>query len=119
MEADLRFFLIEPEKDGIPIPMPPRVDGNTPDGFKLAEGRSIVVLGANGAGKTRLAGWLDRELKEQALYIPARRNISMPHTYSILSESSQLQQIIGNASWGSPQPIHEMKNHRYAQENAF
>ena len=102
-----------PEPPVFTLRLPPRIDGREPGTQQLKAGASAVFLGANGAGKTRLAGWFDKALGNIGTFIHARRSIEMPRTYSIAGENEQLAAIYAGTlapHWGD---IAAMKNWRY------
>ena len=94
------------------IALPPRIDGDEPGAVELKAGSSAVFLGSNGAGKTRLAGWFDKQLGNKATFIHALRSIDMPSTYNITKENEELAVIYAGTS-GGWQRIEEMKRWRY------
>lgn len=53
------------------VTLPPRKDGTQPDTLELAPGRPLVIIGANGAGKTRFTRALVASLKAPALHLNA------------------------------------------------
>lgn len=97
------------------IPLPPRVDGAEPGFIKLKSSAAAVFLGANGAGKTRLAGWLDRQLGNHSTFIHARRSIDMPRQFSIEGEREQLAAIYAGTSNSIWPDLQAMKEYRYSQ----
>lgn len=116
MSGDNELQPVPPKASILTVQLPPRIDGAPPEALGLQAGDSLLFLGANGTGKTRLAGWLDRAHGVRSLYIAARRDISMPSSYSILPEEKQFEMIYGQASWGQQQSpdIELIKRHRYA-----
>ena len=96
------------------ITLPPRIDGVAVESLKLKTGSSAVFLGANGAGKTRLAGWLDKQLGNDSTFIHARRNIEMPQRFSIEGEKEQLAGIYAGIAGSQWADIKAMKNWRYS-----
>lgn len=67
----------------------------------IDEGASIVIVGANGSGKTRLAVQLERSNGEQVHRISAHRALSLNPTVPKISESLAIKGLrYGNASEG-------------------
>lgn len=101
------------------IPFPPSQDSPIPlRGFlEVPAGSSILFIGRNGAGKTRLAGWLDRNTSSKGIYIPARRDLAMPNSYQVRDQDKDFEMIYGNTNWGSKQTdVDQLKSHRFGQE---
>ncbi len=53
------------------ISLPARIDGSAPDQIDVGPGRPLVVIGANGAGKTRFTRALVGSLGDEALHLNA------------------------------------------------
>lgn len=70
------------------INLPPHVEPDQTHSLELASGAAVAFVGANGAGKSRMAAWIDRANSE-TLYIRARRNVVMPDSYVITPESAE------------------------------
>lgn len=101
------------QESRIEIVLPSNLDGGR---ISLLPGESVVFVGANGSGKTRLAGWLDKSNVDRAMYIPARRSIEMPGSYKISNEDLGFSAIYAGASLPN-QTISTQKNFRYTNHD--
>ncbi|MGD9803534.1 MAG: AAA family ATPase [Hyphomicrobiaceae bacterium] len=99
------------------LKLPPRIDGAEPGEMELKSGSAAVFVGANGAGKTRLAGWLDKQLGNRSTFIHARRSIDMPRRYNIEGEKEQLAAIYAGHKASNWNEIQEMKEWRYSSNH--
>ncbi len=63
---------------------------------RVTADRNIIIVGANGAGKTRLAAWLDlsSELSGKTHRVSAQKNLSMPGQVSTLPVDQALRQLM-------------------------
>ncbi|WP_420787639.1 AAA family ATPase [Shewanella chilikensis] len=62
----------------------PKEDGS--EILKIEKGASVVIVGANGAGKTRLSAFVEEKLGEQAHRIAAHRALSLNPSVAKISE---------------------------------
>lgn len=104
---------------------------NTPNPLTV-EGSSLVILGANGSGKTRLGTWLELEstLKKKVHRIAAQKSLSVPKFISTSSSEHALDSLkygidvptiihmIDNNQYSSLQLEHNKKNTRW-QNNPY
>src|SRR2546421_3446633 len=83
------------------LPTPLSAPANT---TKLESKGSVVILGANGSGKTRLGSWLDlqSEHKEMTHRISAQKSLTMPLVTSSMSvDQAEASLIYGHTERGS------------------
>lgn len=59
------------------IQFPPHISDGEPKNIELEGVKSIVVVGANGAGKTRFGVWIEKQSHE-TLRISAQKSLAMP-----------------------------------------
>lgn len=77
-----------------PVPTP---DGELP--IKMESGQSIIFVGANGSGKTRLGAYIEKHLRDKAHRISAHRALSFNTDIPKISESDAKRTLkIGNAA---------------------
>jgi hypothetical protein len=82
------------------IPVPTLEDA-APFEISIDEGASIVIVGANGSGKTRLAVQIERSNGEQVHRISAHRALNLNPTVPKISESMAIKGLrYGNTSEG-------------------
>jgi len=78
------------------IKLPPKADGSEE---LLQDVRSIVILGANGAGKTRMGSWLEQQTLNITHRISAQKSLAMPAEVSPKSkETAELEFHYGGYS---------------------
>lgn len=84
---------------------------------KLDIGGSLVIIGANGTGKTRLGTWLDLKspLWEKSLRISAQKSLAMPSSVQPRSMDEALNSLIYGYEHGSAQ---HKTNHRWQNEKS-
>lgn len=75
------------------INLPPRSESGAIEIVDLASSQSTVFVGANGAGKSRMASWVDQK-NPNTLYIRARRDVLMPNSYSITPENTEYSSVL-------------------------
>lgn len=80
------------------VQMPPT--GQFPQGHKLSlRDRVLVVIGANGSGKTRFGAWLDSQDIKLHHRVSAHRSLSFPERVQPADlEEAQQQLLYGNSS---------------------
>lgn len=91
----------------------PRED-NTNETIETAQ--SLLFIGANGAGKTRLGTWIeiDSPQKEKVHRISAQKSLSMPDSTTPLSiEIAEKNLLFGNENWG-----YQHKRHKWSDKPA-
>lgn len=86
----------------ISIPTP-----GEPHTFSIEPGSSTILVGANGAGKTRLAVYLEEKYEEDAHRISAQRSLSLNPSVAKISEESALTSL----RYGTNNP-NAIVNHR-------
>ncbi|MGJ0510448.1 MAG: DUF4435 domain-containing protein [Methylocystis sp.] len=91
-----------------------RIDIPTPTGtlpLELRSGHSIILAGANGAGKTRLGVYLEERHSPQVLRrIAAHRSLSMSDTISAIT----LERALKGLAFGNPDNANADNNMRQA-----
>lgn len=75
------------------LKFPPSMESASEVIEALADSQAIVFVGANGAGKSRMAAWIDRN-NEATLYIRARRDVLMPNAYSVSPEDAEYMSVL-------------------------
>ena len=65
----------------------------------LGAGKTTIIIGANGAGKTRLAVYLEEQLGEKAHRIAAHRALNLDPGVNKISESKAKKHLIYGAEW--------------------
>lgn len=86
-----------------------RIDIPTMEGeesLSLEAGSSIIIVGANGAGKTRLATYIEDSLADKAHRIAAHRALSLNPTVSKISEKQALLALKTGLNSPNAQLIH-------------
>ncbi|MDY4317006.1 AAA family ATPase [Pectobacterium actinidiae] len=78
---------------------------------------SIVIIGANGTGKTRLGTWLDLKspLWEKSLRISAQKSLAMPTSVQPRSIDESLKNLL--YGYGNGSVSHKI-NHRWQQDKS-
>ena len=61
--------------------------------FDLGIYRSIIILGANGSGKSSLGRKIKNDLAEKCLRIPSQKDLFIPKTFTIIDEDSSTKSI--------------------------
>jgi|SRR6218665_419935 len=59
----------------------------------LKESKSIIVLGANGSGKSSLSRKIKNDYAEKCLRIPSQKDLFIPQTFTIVAEDSALNNL--------------------------
>jgi ABC-type phosphonate transport system ATPase subunit len=77
----------------------PRVGGAVSLELEGVPGTAIVVVGANGSGKSALGGWFRRQCKDPALLVTAHRRIWLEASASNLSGVSRQSLQTNLAAW--------------------
>ncbi len=104
----------------------------TPSGLKnftLASGTSILFVGANGCGKTRLAVRIEDTLGSRAHRISAHRALNLNSSVSKISEEQALNALRTggtyrgsnrtNSRWSNQSPIHLLNDYDYLIQALF
>jgi energy-coupling factor transporter ATP-binding protein EcfA2 len=86
--------------------------------ISISSGKSVLFVGANGSGKTRLAGYLNLK-NENSWYIPASRQVRMPNTYSVTTQKKEMETIVGGHDGMPGQSLEKIKRLRYSLDTAF
>lgn len=83
------------------IPKKPDLNSELQEEKLLLElGKTTIIIGANGSGKTRLAVYLEEQLKEKAHRIAAHRALSLnPDVEKIAETKAKERLFYGNGSW--------------------
>lgn len=88
------------ETHSLALPRPKSVPGEEPTTYLSSEG-PVVIVGANGSGKTRLGTWIEfqSEHKEQVHRISAQKSLVMPASAtSIASDQALTELLYGHAT---------------------
>lgn len=76
----------------------PRKDNSNLE-LTLKAGKTTIIIGANGSGKTRLAVYLEEQLGEKAHRIAAHRALNLNPNVNKISESKAKKYLIYGAEW--------------------
>ncbi len=90
----------------------------TPDGvlsMSISTGDSVVFVGANGSGKTRLTAYMERHIGANAHRIAAHRALSIDTSVAKVSEKEALTSLRFGASWDNIQIGHREQS-RWSQK---
>lgn len=91
----------------------PRANGATE---VIETTQSLLFIGANGAGKTRLGTWIEIQSPQRELVhrISAQKSLSMPDSTTPVSiEIAERSLLFGNEKWN-----HQHKMHKWSQKPA-
>lgn len=86
-----------------------------PDGtsktIEIAHNGSVVIVGANGSGKSRLGAWIERNPAENAIVhrISAQRALNLPD-YAVIKS---LEQSTNDLLWGNENPQYANIQHKW------
>lgn len=72
--------------------------------------QSVILVGANGAGKTRLGTWIEMSSSQKKLVhrISAQKSLSMPDSTTPISiDNAEKALLFGNATYGPEHKIHK------------
>lgn len=72
----------------------PNQDGETGGTEYRTDVNSVVLIGANGSGKTRVGEWLEREYPREVQRISSLRNLSLPSEIKLSSFGVAINQIM-------------------------
>lgn len=72
----------------------PNQDGETGGTEYKTDVNSVVLIGANGSGKTRVGEWLEREYPREVQRISSLRNLSLPSEIKLSSFGVAINQIM-------------------------
>jgi hypothetical protein len=95
--------------------------GNTREVIDLAVGSSVVIIGANGSGKTRLGAWLELDSSQRDIVrrISAQKSLSMPE----FSPTSAIEEAACDLKYGNADvkqvnlnPSHWKSSQRWGQK---
>lgn len=78
----------------------PRKDNSNLE-LTLETGKTTIIIGANGSGKTRLAVYLEEQLGEKAHRIAAHRALNLNPGVDKISESKAKKYLIYGSAWES------------------
>jgi len=99
------------------VPMPP--NSNFPDGHKLPlRDRVLVVIGANGSGKTRFGAWLDKQNINLHHRVSAHRSLRFPERV----QPTDLEEAERHLFYGNPDkdnPAHHRQHSRWQNNPAI
>ena len=85
--------------------------------INLDEGDSLIIVGANGSGKTRLAAWIERRFGERAHRISAHRALSLKPSVPKIREADALKGLrFGNP--GDDTSLAHRSPHRWKKDEA-
>ena len=76
----------------------PRKDNSNLE-LTLKAGKTTIIIGANGSGKTRLAVYLEEQLGEKAHRIAAHRALNLNPNVNKISESKAKKKLIYGVEW--------------------
>ena len=94
----------------------PRKDNSNLE-LTLKAGKTIIIIGANGSGKTRLAVYLEEQLGEKAHRIAAHRALSLNPNIEKISEAKAKQGLFyGNPEWAKD--ISQRKSARWNNKSS-
>ncbi len=83
----------------------------------LKEGESLIVVGANGSGKTRLAAWIEQNFGERAHRISAHRALTLKPGVPKIRESDALQGLRFGTTGSNVSLAHRTHN-RWGKDEA-
>jgi ABC transporter, ATP-binding protein-related protein len=89
----------------------PRKDNSNLE-LTLKAGKTTIIIGANGSGKTRLAVYLEEQLGEKAHRIAAHRALNLNPNVNKISESKAKKKLIYGVEWDDI-PISYRAGHRW------
>jgi len=93
----------------------PKLHLPAPDGtgnkIEIAHNGSVVIVGANGSGKSRLGAWIERNPAENAIVhrISAQRALNLPD-YAVIKS---LEQSNNDLLWGNENPQYANIQHKW------
>lgn len=98
------------------VQMPPT--GKYPDGHKLPlRDRVLVVIGANGSGKTRFGAWLDSQDIKLHHRVSAHRSLVFPERVQPMDfQEAELRLFTGHTDKGNP--AHHRQHQRWQNQPA-
>lgn len=91
----------------------PKVNGNTEE---IETTQSLLLIGANGSGKTRLGTWIEIDSPYKSLVhrISAQKSLAMPDSITPVSiEIAENTLLYGNKDW-----THQHKVHKWSKKPA-
>lgn len=88
-----------------------------PDGsgrkFEVEHNGSVVIVGANGAGKSRLGTWIEKNTDSDVVHrISAQRALDIPEYANVKS----LEQSLNDLLWGNENPIFANKDYKWGHK---
>ena len=92
------FYIIKSNNDAeFSLELPPKSAATSPEEVKNAG--VVVVVGANGSGKTRLGSWIDihSKHKERAHRVSAQKSLAFPESITSASVDKALLDLL----WGN------------------
>lgn len=66
---------------------------NNNDEIDFERSRSIIILGANGSGKSSLGRKIKNDLGNKSLRIPSQKDLFIPKTFTIIDEDSSIKTV--------------------------
>lgn len=89
----------------------PRLGGNSEE---IETSQSLLLIGANGSGKSRLGAWIEIHSPQKELVhrVSAQKSLSMPDSTTPVSiEIAEKTLLFGHESWG-----YQDKNHKWGEK---
>jgi energy-coupling factor transporter ATP-binding protein EcfA2 len=85
---------------------------NTGGTVEIKHNGSVVIVGANGSGKSRLGAWIERNADNNVIVhrISAQRALELPE-YAVVKS---LEQSLNDLIWGSEDPQYANKNFKWS-----
>ena len=98
------------------MPAQPRLYLPTPDGtgnkVEIKHNGSVVIVGANGSGKSRLGAWIESNADSDVIVhrISAQRALDLPE-YAIVKS---LEQSLNDLLWGNEDPRYARNQYKWS-----
>lgn len=76
------------------ISFPPSSDSASANEQLIEFQNKLVLIGANGSGKSRLGAWLERKLGEGAVRITAQKSLEIPDSFTFSSSDAAFSKLM-------------------------